>query len=113
MKMSWMGEGQAVLRFEAENEMDLEVLGALFFNGPLAGAAGCYVPLEGSPWPRSTRGLVSHIGGARLLVGLEWDIRNQPAVGRPRSDADARVAQAAQAAGQALHQLIGVLQGKV
>ena len=55
MKMSWMGEGQAVLRFEAENEMDLEVLGALFFNGPLAGAAGCYVPLEGSPWPRSTR----------------------------------------------------------
>lgn len=91
MKMSWMGEGHAVLRFEAENEMDLEVLGALFFNGLLAGAVGRYVPLEGSPWSRSTRGLVSHIGGARLLMGLEWDIRNQPAVGRPRSDADARV----------------------
>ncbi len=29
MKMSWMGEGQAVLHFEAENETDKDVLRAL------------------------------------------------------------------------------------
>lgn len=109
MKMSWMSEGRTVLRFEAENETDLSVLGALYMNSPLAGAAPLYVHQEDAPaWGRSPQhGLRSHIGGTRLLVGLEWDIRNQPNVGAPVSDADARVAQATQPVGQALHQLGG------
>lgn len=109
MKVDWIDAPFVVLRLQADTEGELDIIAALY-HGPLAGAAAIFVREEESPWGRTLHGSKHHLGGSHLLVGLKWDIRNQPAIGRPRSHADVRLAQASQAAGQALHQLVAVIQ---
>ncbi len=113
MQMYWTDEVGAVLRFEAETEAEVDIVGRLWHCGPLTGAKPIFVREADSPWALDTPGCRGFMGGGglRLLVGLEWDVRNQPAVGYPLSDAEARVARATQSAGQALQQLVSVLHG--
>lgn len=109
MKMSW-DVPQALLRFEAETEADLDTI-AMLTGGPLAGAQELRVQVAESRFGATRAGRRYHIGREPLLLeGLVWDIRNQPQVGRARSDADAQAAQVTQAAGKALHELIRLVQ---
>lgn len=118
MRVEWVERG-SVLRFRVETVEDLDIVGELA-QGPLRGAHELLELLEGSPFePVAGRQVgtvkwrwrsdADHTRTAFVLVGLEWDIRNQPAVGRPRSDLDVRMTQATQAVGQGLHQMLGLL----
>lgn len=114
MKMTWIDAPGQVLEMEADCVEDLDVLEALM-AGPLAGAGIVLCREDRTPWGATTLGWC-HVGNGerptRQLVGLRWDIRNQPAVGRPRSHADARLAQATQAICQGLHQFVGVIKSE-
>jgi len=112
MKIDWTVPN-AVLRFQAQTSQDLAILQALNV-GPLSGARRLYEPVAESPlageyaavrgWAGSALMRPPHADKAvqHILVGLEWDIRHQPAVGSVRTPERAALEQAHAALGRAV-----------
>jgi len=98
MKMTWIVP-RAVLRMDAQTPEDLDTISTLA-KAVLAGASRIYGrPDAGDPLHGVQNGQRSFIRAGTqgaLLMGLEWDIRNQPNAGTPKSDADVRMANPAQ-----------------
>lgn len=105
MKVFWK-EPQRVLQMEAESAAELVVIGQLLHGGPLAGSEWLRVPEDQLPFTRQPGdGITSLVGGARVVVGLLWDV---DAASQRR-----RVLDAQQATGQAVHQLLRILAREV
>jgi len=78
MKVEWIEPG-AVLRLQAETPAELNVISVLY-TGPLRGARELGELEESSPFKGARTGTVMFRPKPWLLNGLEWDIRNQPAI---------------------------------
>lgn len=73
MKVFWK-EPQRLLQMEAESAGELNVIGDLLHGGPLAGATWLCLPEADVGFVRARGdGIVSLIGGARVVTGLLWD----------------------------------------
>lgn len=86
MKIYWK-EPRAVLRFEAESDADLDLLGDLFLLGPLQGVEPHYRPLL----PQDKAGLKAFMGQPRLLTGFDWPVLNRRDLGYPRTERQASI----------------------
>lgn len=74
MKVFWK-EPQRLLQLEAESSAELGVIEGLVRDGPMAGAQYLSVPEKELPFDRHPQdGMVSLVGGARVVVGCVWDV---------------------------------------